>query len=61
MLDVKANFKNFYDNDFTCRTCKIEGSIEDENHLLECEELSTEAEKFVFEDVLENWINKSKH
>ena len=42
MLDVKANFSNLYENDLTCRTCKQADSVEDEEHLLVCENLKSE-------------------
>ena len=42
MLDVKSNFKNLYENDLTCRTCKKICSAENEDHILECEFLVTE-------------------
>ena len=58
MLDVKTNFSHLYNNDFTCRTCREDGVIEDENHLLQCKNLKSELTsdifvefKFVFEDL----------
>ena len=39
MLDVKNNFSHYYNNDLTCRTCRRPDSIENEQHLLKCENL----------------------
>ena len=41
MIDVKTNFRNLYDNNLDCQTCS-EKCIEDENHLLVCENLKNE-------------------
>ena len=41
MTDVKSNFRNQYQNNMDCQTCK-ETCIEDENHLLVCENLKDE-------------------
>ena len=42
MLNVKTNFSNQYDNELVCQTCKKPESIENENHLLECDMLKSE-------------------
>ena len=42
MLDVKTNFSNLYDNDTRCRTCRQDGAVEDEEHLLHCDALASE-------------------
>ena len=44
MLDVKSNFLNYYNNNVTCRTCGVPDSIENEQHLLKCENLRSEIE-----------------
>ena len=41
MTDVKSNFRNLYQNNLDCQTCN-EICIEDENHLLICENLKNE-------------------
>ena len=57
MLDVKTNFSNFYDNDLVCRTCHKPDSIENEEHLLICDNLKDSAIDpevkfdFVFQDL----------
>ena len=57
MLDVKTNFSNLYNKDLTCRTCKEDGVVENESHLLQCKMLVGEIEdqnvefEFVFKDV----------
>ena len=57
MLDVKANFSNMYNKDLTCRTCKEAGTIENEDHILQCEILKSEIENsevsfdYVFKDL----------
>jgi hypothetical protein len=52
MLDVKTNFSNLYNKGLTCRTCKEDGVVENESHLLQCkiEDQNVEFE-FVFKDV----------
>ena len=42
MLDVKTNFSHYYNNNLTCRTCNLPDSIENEQHLLLCENLISE-------------------
>ena len=42
MLDVKSNFSSYYNNDMTCRTCRQPDSLENEQHLLQCENLKNE-------------------
>ena len=65
MLDVKANFSNLYENDLICRTCKVPNSVEDEEHLLVCDQLRSEAGDsevkfdFVFQN-LENQVRAVK-
>ena len=57
MVDVKTNFSNLYNQDFTCRTCKEDGVVENESHLLKCKMLVGQLEDanvefdFVFGDV----------
>ena len=41
MLNLKNNFKNLYNNNLQCQTCDVEEFIEDENHILNCENLRT--------------------
>ena len=40
MLNCKSNFRNQFNNDLTCRHCKVTGSIEDEDHILACNEIN---------------------
>ena len=40
MLSVKSNFKKSHDNNLQCQTCD-KSNIEDENHILICENLKT--------------------
>ena len=42
MLEVKTNFSHQYENDTSCRTCRVPGMIENEEHLLLCEGLKDE-------------------
>ena len=42
MLDVKTNFQIMYNKDLKCRTCKKAESVENEDHLLQCEMLQSE-------------------
>ena len=58
MLDVKSNFSGYYENDMSCRTCKIKEMIENEQHLLECKMFKEEIKsnvivkyEFVFGDL----------
>ena len=45
MLDVKANFGEMYDRDLTCRTCKVENTIENEDHIIKYEALRSEVHR----------------
>ena len=42
MLDVKTNFSSYYEKNMTCRICKLQDTVESEQHLLECEILRNE-------------------
>ena len=42
MLEVKTNFSHQYENDTSCRTCRVPGMVENEEHLLLCEGLKDE-------------------
>ena len=42
MLDVKTNFSSYYEKNMTCRICKLQDTVESEQHLLECETLRNE-------------------
>ena len=42
MLDVKVNFSTQYDDNVICRTCRKVDSVENEDHLLQCENLKSE-------------------
>ena len=42
ILDVKTNFEELYQNNLVCRTCRKVGSVENEDHLLNCEALISE-------------------
>ena len=44
ILDVKTNFGEIYQNILTCRTCRKEDSIENEDHILQCDALKSEVE-----------------
>ena len=61
MLDVKNNFENFYNKDPSCRTCRKADTIENENHLLQCDMLESEVGNKVatFDDVFGS-IEKQK-
>ena len=55
MLDLKYNFKTMYNNNMECQTCDDKLSIENENHLLNCDNLKTDESSTVkFEDVYGN-------
>ena len=54
MLNCKSNFRNQFNNDLTCRICKVTGSTEDENHILTCSELNDDVYSVRFEDVYSN-------
>ena len=57
MLDVKTNFSHFYNKDFSCRTCRLDGVKKDEDHLLKCKMLVSEISdpevefEYVFKDI----------
>ena len=40
MTNCKSNFKMQFANNLTCRICKMVGSVEDEDHILICPELT---------------------
>ena len=51
MIPVKANFKTLHYNNLECQTCDDQ-TVEDENHILRCENIKTEESvKIEFEDV----------
>ena len=58
MLNCKSNFRNQFNNDLTCRLCKVTGSIEDENHVLACTEINDELHSVKFEDVYSYKLSK---
>ena len=60
MLNCKSNFRNQFNNDLTCRICKVTGSIEDEDHILTCSEINDEVYDAKFEDVYGNVDNQHK-
>ena len=61
MLDVKTNFKNLYNKDLTCRTCRKVGVVENEDHLLQCEMLKSEVgDETVEYDYVFQTIEKQK-
>ena len=60
MLNCKSNFRNQFNNDLTCRICKVTGSIEDEDHILTCSEINDEVYDAKFEDVYGNVDNQQK-
>ena len=51
MTNCKSNFKMQFGNVLTCRICKEEGSVEDENHILICSELTEGQCEVQFTDV----------
>ena len=57
MLDVKTNFSHFYNKDLSCRTCRVVGVKENEDHLLKCKMLVSEISdpevqfEYVFKDL----------
>lgn len=51
MLDCKRNFQNQYRNILTCRICKADHSIEDEDHILNCSVLNDEEYEVQFANV----------
>ena len=54
MLDCKTNFQNQYAEDLSCRFCKDNGNIEDEDHILRCTVLNNEKYDVKFSDVYGN-------
>ena len=54
MFDCKTNFQNQYKDDLTCRVCKAITSVENEDHLLLCEELNNKKYDVQFSDVFGN-------
>ena len=62
MLDVKTNFSSYYEKNMMCRICKLQDTVENEQHLLECEILRNEVKldsDVNFEFVFGN-LNKQK-
>ena len=52
MVDVKCKYRNLYNNNLECQTCDDKSVIEDENHILNCEQLKTvESVQIKFKDV----------
>ena len=57
MLDVQTNFSHFYNKDLSCRTCRVVGVKENEDHLLKCKMLVSEISdpevqfEYVFKDL----------
>ena len=48
----KKNFRNLYNDNLECQTCDDKTAIEDENHLLNCENLKTDESVLInFNDV----------
>ena len=54
MVDCKTNFSHQYGDDLTCRTCRNEDTLENEDHLLVCPALNDEAQDVSFNDVYGN-------
>ena len=54
MLECKSNFSALFDQQLHCRLCNLEGSVENEDHLLECSVLNIDAENIQFADVFGN-------
>ena len=54
MLECKSNFSALFDQQLHCRLCNLEGSVENEDHLLECSVLNIDAENIKFADVFGN-------
>ena len=54
MLDCKTNFQNQYAEDLSCRFCKDNGNIEDEDHILRCTVLNNVKYDVKFSDVYGN-------
>ena len=53
MLDCKTNFEGQFD-DMSCRTCNIQQSVENEDHILYCTALNSDAHGVKFGDVYGN-------
>ena len=53
MLDCKTNFEGQFD-DMSCRTCNIQQSVENEDHVLYCTALNSDAHGVKFGDVYGN-------
>ena len=51
MTNCKSNFKMQFANNLTCRICKLDGSVEDEDHILICPELTDGQTEIQFTDV----------
>ena len=58
--NIISNFRNQFNNDLTCRICKVTGCIEDEDHILTCSEINDEVYDAKFEDVYGNVDNQHK-
>ena len=59
MYNVKRNFSSIYENNMKCRLCQTE--IEDQQHLIFCENLKTENDPIDhgrYSDIFGNDINK---
>ena len=54
MIECKSNFSALFDQQLHCRLCNLEGSVENEDHLLECSVLNIDAENIQFADVFGN-------
>ena len=54
MVECKSNFSEHYQRQLHCRLCKLPGSIENEDHLLDCSVLNTEKYEIQFSDVFGN-------
>ena len=50
MTECKSNFEGQF-NDMTCRVCNVEGTVENEDHILQCSVLKTEDHNVSFGDV----------
>ena len=51
MFDCKKNFQHQFENKLSCRICKETNSLEDEDHLLTCKQLSDDEHDVQFSDV----------
>ena len=52
-INVKHNFKSQYEN-MNCRICKVENSLEDEEHILHCGAFDEYTGDIMFNDVYGN-------